>query len=515
MDEKQRAQACLAALLFMPIIAWLATAKLVYGFTPSNIRAQLLHLMRYTFDLWPLSLALIVGGLLGVVTCVVIIKLSKRVFAGANYREYYRGSVLSTQQALARKTQERGLQITIAGIPVPRKSETTHFSIGGSTGTGKTTIFKEMMLGCMQRKDRMVVLDPDGEFLSTFYRKGDRILNPFDARTEGWSFFNEIRDDYDFERIAKSIIQKSSSHDSEEWNRYGRLLFHEVARKLYNTTRNPNIQDVFQWTNQKPMKELEAFVRGTAAMAIFTENVKASSSVRFVLSEKIPPHLKMPLGKFSLRDWLEDPNEGNLFITWDENMREALKPIISCWVDTIFSSVLGMSNSRTRRVWTFLDELESLQHLPTLGTALTRGRKKGLCIVSGYQSYAQLIDVYGEQLAETMLGNHRSMVALAIGRMGVGTAEKLSKALGEHEVARMKEGHSTRWGQFSTKSENEDIRPERIVMPSEIYTLNDLEGFLSFPGNLPIARFEIKPITFTRNMPVEGIIPFTNSLVNT
>ena len=337
-------------------------------------------------------------------------------------------------------------------------------------------------------------------------------MNPFDARTEGWSFFNEIRDDYDFEKIAKSIVQKSSSNDSEEWNKYGRLLFHEVARKLYNTTRSPTIQQVFQWTNQKDMEQLESFVKGTNAMAIFTENVKASSSVRFVLSEKIPPHLKMPVGNFSIRDWLDDPKGGNLFITWDENMKESLRPLISCWVDTIFSSVLGMAPSSSRRIWTFLDELESLEHLPTLGAALTKGRKKGLCVVSGYQSYAQIVDVYGEQLAETMLGNHRTMVALAIGRMGVGTAKKIAEALGEHEVERTKEGRSTRWGQFGTKSQNEDLRPEKLVMPSELTSLKDLEGFLSFPGNLPIARIEIEPISFTRTKKVPGIVPLANSL---
>ena len=119
-----------------------------------------------------------------------------------------------------------------------------------------------------------------------------------------------------------------------------------------------------------------------------------------------------------MRDWIADANGGNLYITWTENTRAALVPLISCFVDTIFSSVLGMSTDPNRRIWVYLDELESLARLPTLGDALTKGRKKGLRIVSGYQTYTQLVDVYGENLAETMLGNHRTMVALPIGRMG-------------------------------------------------------------------------------------------------
>lgn len=512
MDDKQRVQACLASLFLLPAAAWFLTAKLVYGFTPQTVRSQLGYLAGNTFNLWPLWVALLGSFIVGIALCIIIAKYGKMTFAGAAFKKFYRGSQLISQAELARLTNDGGTQITIAGVPIPRSAETTHFSIGGSTATGKSTIFKEMMLGCLKRGDRMVILDPDGEFLSTFYRPGDKILNPYDARTEGWSFYNEIRDDFDFERYAKSIIQKSGSADSEEWNKYGRLLFHEVARKLYNTQRNPNIRDVFNWTNERDQEELEEFVKGTKAVSLFTGNERATGSVRFVLSDKLSPHLKMPNGSFSLRDWIDDPKGGNLFITWDENMKEALRPLISCWVDTIFSTVLGLKASNKRRIWTYLDELESLDHLPTLGDALTKGRKKGLCVVSGYQTYTQVVDVYGENLAETMLSNHRTMVALAVGRMGTKTAEKMATALGEHEVERMKEGRSQRFGQMGTKSENEDIRPEKIVMASEIMALPNLEGFLSYPGNLPIARIKIEPIQFKRSKPVPGIVPLSSAL---
>jgi len=507
MNERQRGQACLLALIVLPIGAWIGTAKALYGIEKTGARERIFFLAKNTFTLWPLAAAFFGGLFLAIVICILIFKFSKMTFAGAYFDKYFRGSQLVSQNELKRLTKEREEQITIAGIPVPTAAESTHFSIGGATGTGKSTIFREMMYGCLRRKDRMVILDPDGEFLSAFYRKGDKILNPYDQRTEGWSFYNEIRSNFDFERYAKSIIQVSDSSDSEEWNQYGRLLFAEVAKKLYNTTRKPGMRNVFRYTNECSSEALQSFVKGTRAVSLFTENERATGSVRFVLSNKLPAHFDMPPGDFSIRQWCEDPNGGNLFITWDENMREALRPLISCWVDTIFTSILGMQSSSNRRIWTFLDELESLQRLPTLGDMLTRGRKKGGCVVSGYQSYTQLESVYGEKLAETMLGNHRTMMALAVGRMGTATAERMSKALSEHEVLRTKEGRSARWGEYGTRSENEDVKPERVVMPAEIMALNNLEGFLSFPGNIPIARVTIEPITFTRSTPVPGIVP--------
>jgi Type IV secretion-system coupling protein DNA-binding domain len=514
MDDKQKAQISFVVLLTSPAAAWIIVAKLVYGFTPQTIRSTLATLIKETPHLWPLWSALLGGFVVGVIGLIAGFRLSKQTFAGARFERFYRGTQLVSAAALARETHEpKARQITIAGVPIPIKAETTHISLGGSTGVGKSTIFKEMMVGCLARRDRMVILDPDGEYLSTFYEKGDKILNPYDARSEGWSFFNEIREDFDFERYARSIVQQSDSADSEEWNDYGRLLFSEVAKKVYNTSRNPSMREVFSWTNGRSMEELEAFVEGTNAQALFTGNARASGSARFVLSNKIPPHLKMPEGGFSLRDWLADPHGGNLFITWDENMRAALRSLISCWVDCIFSSVLGMAADRNRRIWTYLDELESLAKLPTLGDALTKGRKKGLCVVSGYQTYSQLVKVYGEQMAETMLANHRTVVAMGIGRMGEVTAEKMSRALGQHEVMRKRSGSSRRFGQMGTSSQNEEIKPERVVMPSELMSLPDLQGYLAYPGDLPVAKFEIEHVNYTRSRPVPGILTLDGEIL--
>lgn len=509
MHDRHKAQ--LAALLFAlsPLVAWFVVAKAYYGFTPENARAQVGYLIKHTFDLWPLWGALVGGVFLGMGMAALVYILTRETFKGAAYEKFYRGTKLTTAKALARETIERDRkQISIAGVPVPTKAESTHFSIGGATGTGKSTIFKEMIYSAMLRGDRMVILDPDGEFLSCFYRKGDKILNPFDARTEGWSFFNEIREDFDFERYARSIIQPSASAEAEEWYDYGRLLFHEVARKLYQSNRSAaTIEEVFNWTNKKSAEELAEFVEGTNAQSLFTGNDRASSSARFVLSNKLAPHLKMPAGPFSLRDWLADPKGGNLFITWNENMRAALRPLITTWVDSIFTSILGMSPDPKRRVWAFLDELESLACLPTLGDALTKGRKKGLCVVSGYQSYAQLEHVYGDKLAETMLANHRTSVVLAVGRGGERTVERMSKSLGQHEVRRQREGHNQPWDRFGSRSRYEETKQERVVLPSEITGLPDLEGYLAFPGKYPVGKFKLRITEYNRNQPVPGIVP--------
>jgi len=508
MDQGDKARACLASIVVPPLIAWFATAKLVYGFDKTDARVVVPYLIKHTFDLWPLWVAPIVGSVLGLSAFIAFIKLSKKQFAGADYKKHYRGTELVSSNKLASVTKEnKGRQITVAGIPVPFKAEETHFAICGATGVGKSTIMREMMFCALKRKDRMVILDLDGEFLRTFFKEGDKMLNVYDKRTEGWSFFNEIRQKYDFKRFAKSIIGVSKDANAEEWNNYARQLFIGVAQKLYTTERNVSMRDVYAWTNESDIEDLREFTKGTEAAGIFSGTEKNVDNVRFTLSNKLGAHLDMPNGDFSLREWLEDDKGGNLFITFTEDQREASKSLISAWTDIIFQAMLSLPTDRNRRIWTFADEIESLDYLPSLNDVLTKGRKKGARVVDGFQTYSQLVNVYGEQMAETLLGNHRSVVAMAVGRFGETTAEKVSKALGTMDVERDKRSDSGKFGERRSNSRNDEIKNERAVLPSELMQLPDLEGYVSFPGDLPVAKFKTHHVEYTRRNPVINFIP--------
>ncbi|MGY2498799.1 type IV secretion system DNA-binding domain-containing protein, partial [Klebsiella pneumoniae] len=101
------------------------------------------------------------------------------------------------------------------------------------------------VFSAMCRGDRNIIVDPNGAMLSKFYDPSkDKILNPFDARTEGWQFYNEISDpSFDFENISYSIVPPAADSRDEQWNSYGRLLLTETARKLY-LQGNYNLQDL-------------------------------------------------------------------------------------------------------------------------------------------------------------------------------------------------------------------------------------------------------------------------------
>jgi len=499
MHPEQMALIRFVLILIMPAVGWIVAANVFVGLPEPKINAII--------ELAPQTLRhpiLIAGVLGGAVISGLIIAISsidpRRGFKGAKYDKHLRGTKMTTPSDLKRQTKSRKKekQVTVCGIPLPVEIETLHFLLNGATGTGKSVNMRELAFTAMLRGDRMIILDPNGDMLSKFGREKDIILNPYDERSKGWSIFNEIRNEFDFERFALSLVPRGSSDDGEEWRGYGRLIVECVARKL-NEAGDRSIKSLFHWCTIAEMDELRDFLEGTKAQSLFagsSEASKALTSARFVLSSSLSKHVDMPGGDFSIRDWLEDEKAGNIYITWREDMAEALKPIISTWVDIYFSSVLSLPESKQRRLWAFIDELASLEKLPSLEAALTKGRKHGLRVVAGLQSTAQLDRIYGRQEAQTIRACFRSLIVLGGSTGDPQTNEDMSKSIGEHEVERERFSMNMGGDRGSTTNRAPERNRERVVMPSEISTLPDLEAIVALAGNRPVTRTKVEPKQF-------------------
>jgi len=483
----------LILILLLPTVFWFQAVKRTEVLNPPKWKA-VYELIKITHER-PVLLASAIGGLvLAILLIWLMNQLGQSEFSGAYFRKFLRGTRIASKAKLIRQTREnKAQQIDVGGVPMPRKIENLHVLVNGATGSGKSVLLRALAWSGLRRRDKFIFVDPNGDMLSKFYKEGDAILNPYDARTKGWTFFNEIRNDYDFERYALSIVPRGRSEEAEEWAGYARLLLRETARKL-QLMGKPSMRELFRWTTIAQPKELKQFLEGTVAESLFVGADKALASARFVLSDKLPQHLNMPPGDFSLRAWLDNPEGGNLYITWREDMAEALKPLISAWVDVLCTSILSLSENETRRLWMMIDELASLEKLASLEAALTKGRKHGLRIVAGLQSSTQLDDIYGEKEAQTLRACFRSLVVLGGAKTDPKTCEDMSKSLGEHEVERDK--YSKTSGYKSSTNKNEERNKERVVMPSEIASLPDLTGYVAFAGDYPIAKVKLEPLSF-------------------
>lgn len=497
MSPNDRKYMLSAVLLLLPILTWLAAVQ-SQNLGAMNLWQKIVWTAHDRFLL--LSFLSGVGG--SVLLFVVYVSLKQQSFAGAPFNKHLRGTKIVNTYKLQKKTQESAKQVYIADIPIPTAIENLHLLLNGATGTGKTVLLRELVSSAMNRGDQMIIIDPNSNMLSRFYQPQDIILNPYDNRTAGWSFFNEIQNDFDFQRYALSIVPRGRTDEAEEWAGYSRLLLRETAKKLV-LIGTPSVRELFYWTTMAPYTDLKNFLSGTMAESLFSgadEASRALTSARFILSDKLPEHITMPQGVFSIRQWLKQ-GKGNLFITWQEDMAVALKPLISSWVDVVCTSVLSLPENEQRHLWLVIDELASLDKLASLEAALTRGRKHGLRMVAGLQSTSQLDDIYGTAQAQTLRSCFRSLVVLGGARTDPKTNEDMSLSLGEHEVERIRYGRNS--GDFyrghrDNVTETTEWVKERVVSPAEISNLPSLQVYISFAGNRPIAKVAIKPIDFEK-----------------
>nr|WP_228857468.1 type IV secretion system DNA-binding domain-containing protein [Pseudomonas syringae]QOQ33314.1 IncW plasmid conjugative protein TrwB (TraD-like protein) [Pseudomonas syringae pv. actinidiae] len=426
-------------------------------------------------------------------------------FRGEQYQEFLRGSEIKNWHTVKakvrrrndktnRERKKRGLAksapIMIGKLPMPLHLEDRNTMICASIGAGKSVTMEGMIASALKRGDRMAVVDPNGTFYSKFSFKGDYILNPFDERSAGWTIFNEIRGIHDFNRMAKSIIPPQPDSESEQWCAYARDVLSDTMRKLKETN-NPNQDTLVNLLVREDGETIRAFLANTDSEGYFRENAeKAIASIQFMMNKYIRPLRYMTKGDFSIYQWVNDPNAGNLFITWREDMRDTMKPLVATWIDTICATILSSEPMTGKRLWLFLDELQSLGKLESFVPAATKGRKHGLRMVGSLQDWSQLTASYGRDDADTLLSCFRNYVILAAANAK--NAGMASEILGNHDVKRWRKSYTA--GKL-TRTE-EVTRDEPVVQASEISNLPDLVAYVKFGEDFPITKVKTPYIDY-------------------
>ena len=383
--------------------------------------------------------------------------------------------------------------LTIGGVPLQRDQEPLHLLLVGSTGTGKSTAVSELLDGIAARGDRAIVIDPNGDYLSHFHRAGDMVLNPFDRRGAIWSPFNEIRKPYDLDKVARSIVPDGHGPDAA-WHFYSQVLISEVMRSLLRDGQGTTaalLEALTVW----PAERLHKLVAGSAAAGLFDRDAaRALASTRFVMSSHLKPFEALKPGEFSVRRWVEsdDASSRHLFITWREDMTASLAPLIAAWVDIACTATLSLPPDPGRRLWLILDELPTIGKVGMLESALTKGRKHGLCCVAGVQSTAQIERIYGRESAVALRSCFRNLAVFGLAKADPETSETFSRALGECEIDRAVPSH-TRGASGASRSVTMQRVREWVVLPSELSELPDLTTFLCLAGAQPVRRITLQP----------------------
>ena len=389
---------------------------------------------------------------------------------------------------------------TIARIAWPKGAETRHTIVSGTTGSGKTVLIADLVEQIRQRGERCIVYDKMGSYTETFFDEDrDVLLNPLDRRAPRWSPFLEARTARDFDTMAAALIPRQKDAADPFWITAARQLFSHGAAVLWQRgeTRNRVLVDHLLKTELSALAEA---MEGTVAQSIVDPaNPKTALSVRAMLTANIGAMDLLPDegDPFSIREWIEQDSGGFLFLTSRGDQHASLRGLISTWLEIAVNALLSLprkdaqGNVPARRTWVILDELPTLHQLPSLRPGLAESRQFGGCFVLGVQVFSALRDLYGRDGAETISGLCGTRVVLAAPDKD--TSEWSAESLGRVEVEALSESVSYETGGRPgaphggvSLSTRRDLRP--LVLPSEVSRLENLSGYLKFPGAWPVAR---------------------------
>jgi len=422
-----------------------------------------------------------------------------------------RGAEIVSSDELAKMTfQPNADQVKIGELPLPVEAETKHILVPGGTGSGKSLSFNWLMVSARRRKQKAIIVDLEGASLSKFYREGDFILNPFDSRSQQWSPMCEIKNVWDIDLIKKSMIPDNEG-EIGEWRLHAQNVLAVITKNLLESGRADN-QNLYESLIIKLQSELKEVVAGTPAQRIFEPGAdRMLQGVLSIISTFFSPYQYLPKSVgpnngFSIKDWMQRDDDSWLFINVSEGQLKSLGPLIATWLDVAITALLALPPSQDRRVWFFMDELASYQ-INNIEALLTKSRKNGGVAVGAVQQLSQLRKIYGNNDAQTLLGNFSSKLVLR--QADTEIAEHFAKYLGSQEVLRRQNsGNKSNNGQGKGKSDgwSEQITLRQIVLPSQLIKLPDRVGYLSLVGDFPVAKITVPGIDFGTSK-VEPFIP--------
>lgn len=405
-----------------------------------------------------------------------------------------------SQQLLRSKTPPGAM--CIAGVPLDPGDEQQHILLSGAPGTGKSVEIKKALRTIRQRGQKAVVYDPSGEFTSLFYRPGrDIILNPLDQRGAKWNPWGDA-DTFEYNAVAKSFIPDRGGEADPFWAESARATFEALLMQC-----NSLDELVYQGLSA-PLSELAGIVNDAGFGGLIGPE-KTFQSTRATLAVYL-----RSLGMlenvqrddqdaaFSFRNWLNPPDSDDswVFLPVPARARDAIRPLSSMFLDTAVRHVMGLRPDPDRRIWLVIDELPSLQNIPSIHPALAEGRKFGIGAILGVQTFHQLKKTFGDAGAAALWGLPKTRLYLRIG--DAETSEMISKELGDVQLKRKttstgsSEGYSDggKGSNTSGSSTNtsEQTVTERIVLPAEVGGLPDLIGYLRTGGSHRVAKVRVE-----------------------
>jgi len=399
-----------------------------------------------------------------------------------------------------------------SSIRIPEIKEASHQFRMGDTGTGKTSLTYQDLLDAEANDICCVVNDAKGgEILARFYnaKRGDVILNPTDDRCAYWNISSEGTDLATYKTVMTSLFPPPVVRDptADIFNQWTVSLGAYLLDQFH-----PDTETLGAWIANYP--EIEKRVQGTIHQYTLPANSpQQRAGVLGTLALAGDPLWMMPCAadgrpEFCIRNWTRDP-KGWVFISSDSDTREALKPLISMWMDLF---ILGLLSSNTqKRTKLIYDELHTLQTLTRLHDGITMLRSAGHQIIASIQNQEQLKHLYGDQ-SRTILS--QSYTKWVFATSDPDSADILERTGGKRRLLRLEQTHSHSVNFYERDRDSSRIVEvtEPAINSTQIKGMGDLHAYFvqrGFKNRMVIVPVEIPYISLPEKHPpfIERVVP--------
>lgn len=408
-------------------------------------------------------------------------------------RQLWRGDEAIKRAIFASKKMLKQSSFGVTLLPqihISRDQLLKSILVCGSQGGGKTVFINQLLLQLIELNHKLVIFDPVKGDYSRWVpmSAGLCLISSTDARSMHWWLGYDLQDEPDASAFAEGLVEASSD---PLWSNAARLILVGIIVHLQKTYgKNWSWQELSDCLNLE-MSDLHELLKADypPAATFADPESKTSQSMEKNLKAFTAPIFRLaktwskidPKKRFSFKQWLDNDNTKHRRIIVQMNQKDGAlgaaisRAIISFSTNHIAS--LEFSESKTRLIGYFLDEVPAFRKLESLIKINEIGRSKGVFTLVGFQDSSQISQIYGKE----ELQKWGALFGLRVFPQVVGADSQkwVCEQIGEREVQyRQKNVSGTGTGQLNVSSSYSQPQSAPVLLPSELELFGKQNGFI-------------------------------------
>ena len=381
--------------------------------------------------------------------------------------------------------------VNAAGIPLINDGKNIwvdngqyHNLVIGSTGSGKTqTIVKPMVNLLAKKGESMIITDPKGEIYkysaSYLKEKGYRIIvlnfrepqrgnswNPLSLPNQYYRAGNQDKAIELLNDVALNILyDPSNKNESDFWEKSAADYFSGLALGLFQDAKEEEVN--LNSINVMSTVGEERYATSNYIKEYFGMKGEKSNAYMFASSTINAPNdtkggllatFRQKIRNFSTGESLSEmlsysdfnmKDIGNgktavFMIIHDE--KKTYHPLMTIFIKQCYETLIDVAQENGGKLPVrtnfILDEFANMPPLKDVDAMVSAARSRDIRFTFIIQNFAQLNDVYGDNVAEIIKGNCGNLVYLISTEMKA--LEEISKMCGEVKVTDEKDKNATR-----------------------------------------------------------------------